>query len=82
MCASHSPSQQCAVVMTSSHKAALFSLPLLHTHASQNTGGVNNVSANLETAKQQNSAKFANFNICQDQRNTEVQEQSETVMLG
>ena len=72
MCASHSPSQQCAVVMTSSHKAALFALQFLNTHASQNTGGVKNVTANLETVKQQNCTKFANFNTCHYQRNTEV----------
>jgi len=47
-----------------------------------NTGGGNKVIANLETAKQQNSTKFANFNTCQDQRNIEVHEQSETVILG
>lgn len=61
MCARHSPTQQCAVVMTSSHKAALFSLPFLHTHASQN-----NVSENLETVKQQNSTKLANSSTCHD----------------
>jgi hypothetical protein len=59
----------------------LFSLPFLHTHASRNTGGVNNVSENFETAKQQNGTKFANFSTCHNQRNTEVHEQSETVML-
>jgi len=47
-----------------------------------NTGGVNNVIANLETAKQQNSIKFVNFNTSQDQRNTEVHDQSKAVMLG
>jgi hypothetical protein len=80
VCQSQS-NQQCAVVMTTSHKAALFSQPFLHAHTSQNMHGVNNVRENLETVKQQNSTKFANFSTCHDQTTTEVHEQSETVML-
>jgi hypothetical protein len=66
--------------MATSHKAALLSLQFLHNHASQNTGGVNNVSENLETAKQQKSIKFANFSTS-IQKYSCIHEQSETVML-
>ena len=51
----HGPSQHCADVLVTSHKFShLLSLQLLHTHATQQTGGVNNVRGNLETVKREN----------------------------